>query len=100
MLVQSYGGEVLLRVLLYGMPFLAVLATEALRTLYRRRPRLLLLVLVVGLVLLAAATVTIRGGNDAYTSLRPSEIALTRQVLDAAPTGSRCCPCRAPPPRT
>ena len=91
-LVQSYGGEVLLRVLLYGLPFLAVLGTEALRTLYRRRPRLLRPVLVVGLIVLAAATVTIRGGNDAYTSLRPSEIALTRQVLDAAPAGSTVLP--------
>ncbi|GLZ50614.1 hypothetical protein [Actinomycetospora sp. NBRC 106378] len=91
-LVQSYGGEVLLRVLLYGAPFLAVLGTEALRAAYRRRRSVTGVVLVAGLALLACACVTVRGGNDAYTALRPSEIAFTRAVLDGAPAGSTVLP--------
>ncbi|WP_018334297.1 hypothetical protein [Actinomycetospora chiangmaiensis] len=91
-LVQSYGGEVLLRVLLYAAPFLAVLGAEALRAAYRRRRALTAPVLVVGLALLACVCVTVRGGNDAYTALRPSEIAFTRAVLAGAPAGSTVLP--------
>jgi hypothetical protein len=91
-LVQSYGGEVFLRVLLYALPFLAVLGAEALRALRHRWRRVGTVVLVIGAAVLFAALVTVRGGNDAYVSLTPAEVSLTRQVLDAAPAGSTVLP--------
>jgi hypothetical protein len=91
-LVQSYGGEVLLRVLLYGLPFLAVLGVEALRAVVRRWPRAGRVALALGAVVLFGLLVVVRGGNDAYVALRPQEIALTRAVLDQAPYGATVLP--------
>ena len=91
-LVQSYGGEVFLRVLLYALPFLAVLGAEALRALCHRWRRVGTVVLVVGAAVMFAVLVTVRGGNDAYVSLTPAEVSLTRQVLDSAPAGSTVLP--------
>ncbi len=91
-LFQSYGGEVLLRVLLYGLPFLAVLGVEVLRVPLRRWPRPTRVVLTLGMVVVFALLVVVRGGNDSYVALRPQEIALTRAVLDQAPYGSTVLP--------
>ena len=35
--VQSYGGELFLRIVLYGLPILTILGVDALRALVRRR---------------------------------------------------------------
>ena len=87
-LVQSYGGEMLLRVVLYGLPFLAVLGAEALGAFARRWWRLARIVLPLGLVGLAVLLIALRGGNDAYVSVTPAELATTRSVLAAAPPGA------------
>ncbi|MEJ2890748.1 hypothetical protein [Actinomycetospora aeridis] len=86
---QSYGGEILLRVLLYSLPFLAVLGAEAIREAARRRPRAGPVVLTVGLVALFASLVVLRGGNEAYLGVTAREVAVSREVLDAAPPGAR-----------
>ena len=85
---QNYGGEGLLRVVLYGLPFTALLAASA--VLPRRfatvpplvpnfafgpHTRTLLRLTVVPLVLvLALVTVVVRGGNDAYESYTSGEL--------------------------
>ncbi|MGH3802040.1 MAG: hypothetical protein ACRDTD_18270 [Pseudonocardiaceae bacterium] len=83
---QSYGGELFLRIALYGLPILAVLGTEALRTMVRSR-RSLEGPLALGMVGLFALLVVIRGGNEAYTLVRTDEVAMTRQVLATTQPG-------------
>jgi hypothetical protein len=86
---QSYGGEILLRVLLFSLPFLAVLGVEAIRAVPHRWPRSGRAVLVVGMVALFAVLVVLRGGNEAYTGVSAREVAVSREVIDAAPPGAR-----------
>ena len=85
-LVQSYGGELFLRIALYGLPILAVLGTEALRAMVRRR-RFLKGPLALGMIGLFALLVVIRGGNEAYTLIRTEEVAMTRQALASTQPG-------------
>src|SRR4029079_19231358 len=62
--VQSYGGELFLRIVLYGLPVLAILGADALRA-YVRRNRGRKKLLAVGMLLLFPVLVLIRGGNRA-----------------------------------
>ncbi len=84
--VQSYGGELILRIVLYGLPIMAVLGADALRALVRRR-RWLEWVLAVGMVALMGLVVVIRGGNDSYQVVFPQEVAMYRQVVAETPKG-------------
>lgn len=86
---QSYGGEVLLRVFLYGLPLLAVLCVEALRPVARRWRRATRPALGMAMIVLFASLVVIRGGNDAYSIVYPDQVALVREVLAAAPADSK-----------
>ena len=79
--VQSYGGELILRIVLYGLPILAILGADALRSLVRKR-RSLEWVLAVGMVVLMGLLVVIRGGNDSYQVVFPQEV-------DDVPAGRR-----------
>jgi hypothetical protein len=89
-LLQSYGGEILLRVLLYGLPVLAVLGVEALRSWRARwKTGTTRWVLTLGMVTLFMSLVLVRGGNDVYLVVRPSEVALTREVLTTVPEGGK-----------
>ena len=86
---QSYGGEGLLRVALFGLPFTALLAAAAVLPQRKgtirpfvpnfrlgRHARNLLRVVVAALVLGCAVLTTIdRGGNDAYEAFTPGELA-------------------------
>jgi hypothetical protein len=88
LLAQNYGGEGLLRVVLYGLPFTTLLAASAVlprrfamvRPLvpnlrFGRYTRSLLRLMVVPLVLvLAVVTVVVRGGNDAYEAYSSGEL--------------------------
>lgn len=89
--VQSYGGELFLRIVLYGLPVLAILGADALRALVRRW-RLVRGVLAVGMVGLFALLVTIRGGNEAYQYVTPEQVAMTRQVIAQTPFGAEIVP--------
>ncbi|MFC4947049.1 hypothetical protein [Pseudonocardia sp. GCM10023141] len=87
--VQSYGGELILRIVLYGLPILTILGTEALRALVRRQRqrggpfgrRRIELVLAAGMALLFATLVLIRGGNDGYQLVTPQDVALLRTTI-------------------
>ncbi len=84
--VQGYGSEALLRIVLYALPVLVVLGTDALRSLARRH-RGAEVLLAVGLAALCATTVLVRGGNESYQAVFPEEVALYRQVLATTPPG-------------
>jgi hypothetical protein len=84
--VQSYGGELFLRVVLYGLPVLAILGADALRALVRRR-RKLEYALAAGMVLLFGSIILIRGGNESYMVVYPDEVAMMREVYATTPPG-------------
>jgi hypothetical protein len=88
---QSYGGEGLLRVVLFGLPFVSLLAASAvfprqwgtIRSLapkiaigrFAGAGRIILRLVVVAVVLgFALATTIVRGGNDAYVSFSKGEL--------------------------
>jgi hypothetical protein len=89
LLAQNYGGEGLLRVVLYGLPFTTLLAASAVlpRRFASVRPllpnlrfgrhtrTLLRLVVIPFLLALALVTVVVRGGNDAYEAYSAGELA-------------------------
>lgn len=86
---QSYGGEGLLRAVLFGLPFVSLLAASAFlpnltgpmkaivpQMPFRRSGRLVLGSLIAGVVFIASlGTVIVRGGNDAYESYTNGEFA-------------------------
>ena len=87
--VQNYGGEGLLRVALFSLPFTSLLAAAALvpirsgpitaiapQVRFGRHGLGVLRVLVAALVfVIAVSTVVVRGGNDAYESYSTGELA-------------------------
>jgi hypothetical protein len=96
---QSYGGEGLIRVVLYGLPFTALLAASAflpsetgeIRSILPQIPsgRVSRLVtkavpVAITIAVLACALVTtvVRGGNDAYESFSSGELAAVNYVYD------------------
>ena len=80
-----------LRIVLYGLPILAILGADALRALVRRR-RAMEFVLAIGMALLFPPLILIRGGNDAYQVVYPQEVALARQVNETTPPGQEILP--------
>ncbi|MDT7705780.1 MAG: hypothetical protein QOG20_1387 [Pseudonocardiales bacterium] len=87
--VQSYGGELILRIVLYGLPILSILGADALRALVRNRGRSTEIVLAVGMAVLFGVLVLIRGGNDSYQVVFPQEVAMYRQVSAETPKGGQ-----------
>jgi hypothetical protein len=99
--VQNYGGEGLLRAVLFGLPFAALLAASAILPRHRGAiapwaPRLrlghhgvtLLGVSVVVVVLaLASLTTVVRGGNDAYEAYSAGELAAVNFAYDHVQPG-------------
>jgi len=85
---QNYGGEGLLRVVLFGLPFTALLAASAIipnsavRVRRRRRPGwftrhshpIMFTTVVVVVLGFALVTTIVRGGNDAYESFSTGEL--------------------------
>jgi hypothetical protein len=104
LLGQSYGGEGLQRVVLFGLPFTALLAASAVLPLqtgsikallpmpsfgrFARhvRPALRTVTVIVVLVF-ALATTIVRGGNDAYESFTKGELAAVNLAYDHARPG-------------
>ena len=87
--LQPYGGELLMRVYLYSLPFSAPLLATLLLPAGGRRPRVwrTVLVAVVGLAL-AGTTMVTRYGNDALETFSQGELALVSQLDHAAPNGA------------
>jgi len=96
---QSYGGEGLLRVVLYGLPFTSLLAASALLPSARGEIRSLVpsipvgwasrlvnsivpYVIAVALLCAALATTVVRGGNDQYESFSSGELAAVNYVYN------------------
>jgi hypothetical protein len=86
---QPYGGEMLLRCYLFGLPFAACLVALAAFRGQPGRPGwpTTLAVFVIGLAL-AGATVVTRYGNDAMETFSQSELALAGKLYQVAPIGS------------
>jgi uncharacterized membrane protein YhaH (DUF805 family) len=87
---QSYGGEMLIRVSLFALPFTAYLAAGAL--LPRRWPPRARVVRVVGLGLLCSALaglmVTGRYGNAGFDMFTEDEIVAAQKMYELAPDGA------------
>lgn len=85
-LLQPYGGEALLRVVLYSLPFAALLAGVAFfGSTYRSRQ---VAAAATFCLLLAAAFPLARYGNESFERVRTGEVAAIRALYDAAPEGS------------
>jgi hypothetical protein len=96
LVAQNYGGEGLLRVVLYSLPFVSLLAASAIlpdtsgtirsfmpRLRIRRNGRNLLRLAVVIVVLgFAVVTTIVRGGNDSYEAFSTGELAAVNYAYD------------------
>jgi hypothetical protein len=78
--LQSYGGEVVLRVFVYAGPLLAPLAALALRRLVTRRNMFLAPVLTVVIALAALLGTATRGVNVAFERVTPDDVAAAHVV--------------------
>jgi hypothetical protein len=105
-LAQNYGGEGLIRVVFFGLPFLSLLFASAfwprstgdIRSFLPQIPegivaRLVRAVLptfvATALIVLAVATTVARGGNDSYQALSLSDLSAVHYVYAHAPKGHR-----------
>jgi hypothetical protein len=88
---QGYGSEAFLRIVLYGLPILVILGTDALRALARRR-RGTEYLLALAMIVMFGTLVLVRGGNEAYQVTFPEEVALYRQVVAETPPGQEIVP--------
>src|SRR5690606_6274334 len=88
---QGYGSEVFLRIVLFGLPVLSILGTDALRWVVRWR-RGMEKVLAVGMVALFGLLILIRGGNESYMVVYPDEVAMAREVYATTPPGLEVVP--------
>lgn len=86
---QPYGGELLMRLYLFSLPFAACLAVLTFLPDHRGAPgwKRALALLAVGSVL-ASATVVSRYGNTSMEKFTTDEIALVNQLYATAPNGS------------
>lgn len=87
--LQSYGGELLLRIYLFSLPFAATLVVLPFIPRSPGPPgaRQMAALLLLGSVI-ATSTVATRYGNDAIENFTPDEIALVNQLYVTAPRGS------------
>jgi hypothetical protein len=88
---QGYGGEVFIRIVLFGLPVLAILGADALRRLARWK-RGMEYVFAAGMAVLFASIILIRGGNEAYMIVYPDEVAMAREVYATTPPGLEVVP--------
>lgn len=72
---QSYGGEVMLRVYLFTLPFMALLGASVLLGSERSRPRLAGVTVFVTLVALVPAFVVARYGNEGFEQISDEDVA-------------------------
>jgi hypothetical protein len=84
--LQSYGGELVLRLFLFSAPFAAALLARAAIDMGVRPRRLL--ASVVALVLLIATFVVCRYGNEQFEQVYPEDIAAARFVNENALPGT------------
>jgi hypothetical protein len=87
-LLQEYGGEILLRIYLFSLPFMALLAANAVLGFSFRRGWLPLMgIVLTGVVLLGGFLVS-RYGNERMDLITTAEEAGMRRLYEIAPHGS------------
>ena len=93
--MQSYGGEMLIRVSLFALPFIALQASSALlpkeplpTEAGRRLPALTVLGLVPTFLMLSVLIETSRFGNTKFDIFTPGEMAAVAEVERIAPQGA------------
>jgi hypothetical protein len=80
--LQPYGGEIFIRCYLFALPFFAVLGGIALNALTKRA-----YVTGMALAVTILATVTVRGGNDAYVAFTKADTDIVQKAYDLAEDG-------------
>lgn len=85
---QSYGGEMLIRVSLFALPFTAYLASAALLPSWRAVSLRRAVILGALCGLLAVLTVTGRYGNTQFDMFTQNEITASQKLYQLAPTGA------------
>jgi hypothetical protein len=87
--VQAYGGEMLLRIYLFSLPFMALLIAFAFLPRRRDEPLQRFGVIVVLLTLtIVPAFMVARYGNERIESFTPGEVAAVEQLYRLAPSNS------------
>ena len=86
--LQPYGGEMLMRVYLFSLPFAACYAAQALMPSPGRRAWQLPLVLAAGGALFLAGFLFTRYGNERATLFTPAEVRAVDRLYAMAPPGS------------
>jgi hypothetical protein len=87
-LLQEYGGEILLRIYLFSLPFMALLAANAVLGFSFRPGWLPRLGVVLASVVLLAGFVVSRYGNERMDLITSAEEAGMRRLYEIAPHGS------------
>jgi hypothetical protein len=80
--LQPYGGEIFIRCYLFALPFFAVLGGIALNSLTKRA-----YLTGIALAVTILATVTVRGGNDAYVAFTKADTDIVQKAYDLAKDG-------------
>jgi hypothetical protein len=80
--LQPYGGEIFIRCYLFALPFFAVLGGIALNALTKRA-----YLTGIALAVTILATVTVRGGNDAYVAFTKADTDIVQKAYDLAKDG-------------
>jgi len=89
LLLQSYGGEILLRVYLFSLPFMSLLAASALLGSRGRSPRRVLAVVIAGSILFTGFFLIARYGNERMDMVTPDEVAGMARLYEIAPTDAQ-----------
>jgi hypothetical protein len=87
-ILQPYGGEMLMRVYLFSLPFAACYAAQALMPSPGRRAWQLPLILAAAGALLVAGFLFTRYGNERATLFTPAEVRAVDRLYAMAPPGS------------
>ena len=91
--MQSYGGEVLMRVALFTLPAASILIARVqmpVRLASRARlPAALAVIPVIALSIVAPLFVLARFGNESYEQVTPNDRAVVDDMYDLVPDGSR-----------
>lgn len=89
LLLQSYGGEILLRVYLFGLPFMSLLAASVLLGSRNRSPRRVLAVVLAGSILFLGSFLVSRYGNERVDMITPGEATGMSKLYEIAPPDSQ-----------
>lgn len=89
LLLQSYGGEILLRVYLFALPFMSLLAASALAGSGDRSARRALTVVLASSIFLLASFLVSRYGNERVDMITPGEATGMVELYEIAPRESQ-----------